>query len=531
MSVPSSVIYILSDVPLNNSYEHSLYFPSKDKQEAYFLGYHREKTFDKFTYLRPENAIKVAGDIANAQKWNYLMFKNADGKWFYHFITRVEYTSDNSVKLHIELDVLQTFMFDWNMQQCFIERNHTATDDIGHHTIDEGLDCGELIDANVVDYMFDDMCILMLSAVDDAGNSAWSKMYNGVFSGLAIHAIDPDDYADFGEWLDDMSGLGKIDAIVAMWMYPKNLVSVVGGWDNGAIRHTVQGFSPIDVVTIDDKITSTIDGYTPKNNKVFTYPYTMLYVSNNTGGSAVFRRERFDGDEFKFKLMGALSPECGVQLIPYSYNGLAISYEHGVSIGAFPSCSWDSDTYKVWLAQNQHTLEAQEQGIVIQGAMGLVGGGAGTVGGLASGNYVGAMGSALGTVGVELNALQNMMNLVAQKKDMSVQPPQARGKHSSNINLANGRCGFSFHFKTVTGEQARVIDNFFSRYGYKVNKIEKPSLCNRERFTYVKTQGCWVTGELGTENQLKIQAIFDKGVTWWNDHNSIGNFTSANPCL
>lgn len=524
MSVPSSVIYILSGVPLNNSYEHSLYFPTKDKQEAYFIGFHREKVFNKFTYLAPEKAIKVAGDVANARRWNYLMFQNDAGKWYYHFITKVEYTNDNAVKLYIELDVLQTFMFDWNMHQCFIERTHTPTDEFGQHTIDEGLEAGELVDRNVFDRMFTDWCILILCAMDEDSKSSYAKMYSGVFSGLAIYAVKTSSYKALGEWLDAKSTAGTIDAVVSMWMYPKDLVSVTDDWSSSAVLHPVQGFTSIDVATVPESIYETVDGYKPKNKKVLCYPYTMLYVTNNMGNSAMFRRERFSSnEEYKFKIMGALSPDSGVQLVPYGYNDRSIAYDYALSIGSFPTCAWDSDTYKVWLAQNQNTQENMITQSKIQAvaSMASVAGSVGTLN---------TMGAVAGLGGL-YNAYSNIQGLMAQRKDMEVQPPQARGNHSGNINLANNRCGFSFHFKTVTAEFAVMLDHYFSRYGYKYNRVEIPTLKNRERFTYIKTQGCFVTGELGTEDQLKIQAIFDKGITWWADHDSVGDFISDNPCL
>lgn len=531
MSVPSSVIHILSGVPLNNSYEHSLYFPNKDAQEAYFLGFHREKTFNKFTYLAPERAIKVAGDVANARRWNYLMFQNDAGKWYYHFITKVEYTNDSAVKLYLELDVLQTYMFDWRMHQCFIERTHTATDGIGENTVDEGLETGELIDGAVVDKMFDNLVIMILTAVSEDQKSAWSKIYDGVFSGLAIYAVEISNYAKLGTWLDQLSNDGTISAIVSMWMYPKELVNVTGSWTDGKWLHPVSGQSTIEYDAAVD-YSHEIDGYTPKNNKLYCYPYSMVYITNNLGGAATFHKERFTGtdNKYKFKLLGALAPDAGVQLVPQGYNGRSSAYDHALSLGAFPTCAWDSDTYKVWLAQNQHTNTNTIRQANIQAAVGIGTGIAGAIASAASGG-AGIGNSLLAGGAAVLNSYNTVQSLMAQKKDMAVQPPQACGNHSGNINLAHKRFGFSIHFKTVTGEYAGQIDNYFSRYGYKVNRVEVPSLRNRERFTYVKTQGCFVTGELGAEDQLKIQAIFDKGVTWWSDHSSVGDFTDDNPCI
>lgn len=522
MSVPATQIDIIGGVSLSNNYEHSLYFPNVTEQNRYFTG-KVVKTLSQFTYLKPGNVIKVSGDVSNARRWTYLRVINGDGIVWYHFITKVVYLNDSAVELHVELDVIQTYMFQWTMHQCFIERTHTATDEVGQHTIPEGLETGPLVVHEKTEHLFNNMCILMLTAMDGDGNSAWSQVYDGVFSGLGVYAIELSDYSAFGTWLDTQSRDGKIDAIVSMWMYPKELVRVSDNWGEG-LFHKVTGGTTIDTLSVTDTLDGDIDGYTVKNNKLFTYPYTMLYVSNNMGGSAVYRRELFSrlGD-YSFKVMGALAPDAGVQLAPLGYGGTYNNNDECLTVGAFPSCAWDSDTYKVWLAQNQNSQALTMTQAKIQAGAGALTAVASTF----TGNVMGAVGGMAGAY----NALSNVQGLMAQKADMEIQPPQARGAHSGNINMANGMCGFSFYTKTIQAEYARAIDQYFSRYGYKVNQVATPSLKNRSRFTYIKTQGCHIGGDVGTEDRLRIQSVFDKGITFWADHNSIGNYTADNNVL
>ena len=526
MSVPSSVIHVMSGVPLNNSYEHSLYFPSKELQFTYFAGYYRVKTFDNYTYLRPGNVIKVAGDVANARSWNYLMFQNDTGKWYYHFITKVVYLNDSAVELHIELDVIQTYMFDWDLKQCFIERMHTETDVFGEHTIPEGLETGPLMSAAVSEINLEDNYIILLMSATKDGGQAWGSMYGGVYSGLNAYAVDPADMTEFNEWLSGASTEGYIDSIVSMWMYPKELVSIMSGQESNTLKKVSGIHKNVDKV-VEDPISTTINGYTVKNQKTLCYPYTMLYVSNNMGGCATYQRELFaEGGEYTFNLRGALAPDSGVELTPRGYKTPypnSFSFEHSLSLPAFPSCAWNSDTYKVWLAQNQNTQALAQRQAVIQAGVGVVGAGVATV----SGN----IGGALGGLATTYHALTSVQSLMAQKADMAIQPDQARGNHSGNINLTHGRQGFSCYFMTITKEYAKIIDNYFTRYGYKVNTVAVPKLKTRETFTYVKTQGCTVTGSLGAEDQLKVQAIFDKGITFWNDPADVGNYNLSNKPL
>lgn len=525
MSVPSSVIHILAGVPLNNSYEHTLYFETRAEQTTYFLG-RKVKTFDKFSYLRPDQVIKVAGDVANARTWNYLMFQNDAGKWYYHFINKVVYLNDSAVELHIDLDVMQTFQFDWNLHECFIERTHTKTDEFGEHTIPEGLETGPLIRYAQSPVDMGDMCIMILMSTNSTGDQVWGKMYGGVYSGLAAYAVDTSKINKLNEWFGLANRDGFIDAIVSMWMYPKGMVSIEGDWDSDStILHTVTNVRQDIEINLDDPFHDgiSIDGARVYNNKLFTYPYTMLYISNNMGGCAVYHRERFDTDQtHTFKLEGALSPDSGVQLSPRGYKkvgGDLYNYEEGLSLPAFPTCAWHSDTYLVWLAQNQNAHKFTQAQATIQAGAGALS----AVASIPTGNINGA----LAGLGAGVQALFQTQQLMAQKADMALQPDQARGNHSGSINMTHGRPGFSAYWMCITKEYARSIDDYFTRYGYKINRVDVPQLHNRPLFTYIKTVGSLVTGEMGAEDQLKIQAIFDKGVTFWADPDEVGNFDAT----
>ena len=527
MSLPNSIIKVMSGVPLNNRYDHTLFFESIVKQEEYFNS-KVEKTFNKFTYIRANRTIKIAGIVGNAQKWNYLMVNNPNDyiPWEYYFINKVEYINDDTVELHIELDVIQTYCFIWRLKDCFIERSHTYTDEFGQYTIPEGLETGPLINSGTTEFNLDDCCILMSRSADTTGGAARSRVYGGVYSGIAVYAANLTDYAKIGEWMDNASAGGYIDSIVSIWMYPKSLVSIVGTWSDGAIWHEVKDVNKQEYFNLTDRIGETIDGYLVKNKKTLTYPYTMLYLSNNMGGSAVYRRELFDTSSgiYQFSVRGALSPEAGVMLTPGTkYKGTETNFEESLSLGGFPTCAWNSDTYKVWLAQNQHTMDHNIQQAKIQMVAGF---GAGAIA-AASGNIAGTMGG----IAAAYHGFSQIQGIMAQKEDMEIQPPQARGNHSGNINLTHGRMGFTAYLKTVTREYAIAIDNFFTMYGYKVNWLVPPTICNRSRFTYIKTVGCFVTGKIGSDDQVKIQSIFDKGITFWKDVNGVGDYYTPNDPL
>lgn len=177
----------------------------------------------------------------------------------------------------------------------------------------------------------------------------------------------------------------------------------------------------------------------------------------------------------------------------------------------------------MWLAQNRNQLNL---GTFTSGAA-VVGGAVAAVAGLATGNLAIAGAGA----GAAIGGAQKIASTLAQKADMQVQPPQARGNYSSNVNITAGKHTFSFYRKSVSAERAKVIDDYFTMYGYKINRVKTPNIHARKSHTYVKTIGCHIVANLCNEDATKIESIFDNGVTFWTDGDRIGRYTDDNSTL
>lgn len=534
MSKPQSTIYICSGVPLDSRYEHTILFESVEKQVEYFTS-KRVKTFSDYTYIRKSWDLKVSGDFESARKWNYLFFRNSDtSKYYFYFINQIEYENNGMVKLSLELDVLQTYMKDFSLSPCFIERAHTTSDNVGEHTVDEGLDTGELVNRATEDVTdLNDLCILVYSTFDPNSYNEntkkyvdWNASYYGnVFSGLGIFTVNPVDAIKFSEKLTEFSARGYIDGIVNMFMYPRNMVTLgevtssqQHTWGDGIVCKYVK-----NVKTLSKTITkqTTIGNHTIKNKKLLCYPYNVLYVTNNAGTAATYKYERFIYDnECEFKMCGCYSPEGSVKLVPRNYDGVVDNYEEGFSLGSFPTCAWNSDMYKVWLAQNQGSL-ASSAGTA---ALSIVGG----VGAIALAPFTGGVSLAVGGIMAAGSGAMSVFSMLAADQDRQIQPLQSRGAHSPSVNISYGKQTFSFYKKTVTEERAKIIDDYFTRYGYKIMRVQTPNLAARPHFTYIKTIGAHVVGEFCNEDRLKLEAIFDNGITVWKNPGEVCNFSVDN---
>lgn len=540
MSTPQTTINICSGVRLDNRYIHSIYFGASKTQQAYFAG-KVVKSFSGYSYCRKSWSIQVRATMEEARKWNYLYFQNTPtGKWWYYFINQIEYINENTVELMLELDVIQTYICDVTFNPCYVERQHSLSDVFGENEVDEGLDVGELTCAQYGDTdEIEELCVLMMAPYNPINTSAnntdktYASRYNGVFGALGVYVTPMELWQALGAKLSLLSDAGKIDGIVTMWMYPKRLVTLAPGfsWDEPEICMGVSS-----VISSQSYFTLGMAGVyppsnRPKNMKTLQYPFNFLQVSNNQGGSGVFRFERFSNlkgynpfdEDFRlnYTLYGAYSPDATVKLVFNNYD--MMPHETAMSIGNYPTCAWSADTYKIWLAQNQnqHAIAGWETGVNI------VAGAVTTAGGIISQNPALA-GAGISTV---VSGAFQIAQLNAQKKDMSVQPPQARGQHSVSVNIAEEKQCFTFYHRRLTNEQMWIVDNYFTMYGYAVKRVKTPNPRARKYFTYVKTVDCTITGDMCSEDRVAFESIMDRGITFWTDGDDIGNYDLDNKPL
>ena len=147
MAIPSGEIYLLKNVPLTATYEHTIDFQNKSDQYSYFLSF-KKYTLEKYTYIRKEREyISINLSMADLDDVNYLLFRSADGeRLYYAFVTNKMYLAPNSSNIFYSIDVMQTYMFDYEFKESYIKQAHVDRWTPEHKPIysktDEGLAYG-----------------------------------------------------------------------------------------------------------------------------------------------------------------------------------------------------------------------------------------------------------------------------------------------------------------------------------------------------------------------------------------------------
>lgn len=102
----------------------TMYFENEEKQKQYFENHNSRILLNDFSFYPPhyKNTITLTNnDVDFKSKINYLRLTYND-KYYYYFIRNIIYVSEDVIKLEIEMDVIQTYMFNINFNYADIDR-------------------------------------------------------------------------------------------------------------------------------------------------------------------------------------------------------------------------------------------------------------------------------------------------------------------------------------------------------------------------------------------------------------------------
>ena len=503
------------------------------------------------TYQRKDNVIRYPAHIDSIIEYNYVMYQNHNytNKWFYAYIVRMEYVNDNMTNIYIKCDPYQTWQFDIEFKKSFVEREHVNDDTVGLHTIPENLETGEYI-CNSVSKVYEGdanttVCAMCSDIPDEVKNTLSVKLsyYNGILNGCYILAFNPESFdLSISNFLRAMDKLAKAEGVVSIFIVPNSLIdgsieyklvscNVGGGQVIEFSCGALPSSSSAKVLATSSSFTvpATLNGYTPKNNKLRTYPFSYFYASNFAGSDVEYHYEDFSNGSVSFKTIGSITPGCSIRCVPLNYKKLSDSgtstnsFNAGISVAKYPICSWRSDVYINWLTENGINQAVQ---IAASGASIL----GGTIAAL-SAPFTGGVGGVAG-VGAITAGVTGIANVLAQDYQHSLVPDQAKGNtNTGDVIFSSGHLDVSVYKMSIRSEYAQIIDDFFSAFGYKVNNVKIPNITGRRNWNYVKTIDVNIEGYIPQEDLNEIKGMFNNGVTIWHNPATFLDYSQNNDII
>lgn len=514
---PQAEIILCKGITWDNTYKHvRLYKTEMDL--LLFLRSHAAFTITNAAPVRfGEAIVKLPYDSVKAAECNYMAFWNKpieNDRWHWAFITGVEYVSKNSCRVRYELDIFQECIFRCDItQKTFIKRSHipVSKDTVGANTQPENFELGNYrqlgnrYQAPSADEQ-SKRAIVFACSTDTNGSARPGEMVQGVYSSMTYQIYSSWEEGNIEEingFINDMTENGLIDSIVKIFQMPYVFATPITRDDFRVKIPRIQyGELPI----------------TPKNGKMYTYPYCYIEASNNQGQTVKYRFEDFAGgqeDTCDFMYMVNLDPNPTLVLVPLKYMRTAKNFDSAITFNGYPTCTIGVDAFKAWLAQTTSSLAIDRMADAFTAGTGIS----------ISDNLKDVFGAISGAV--SLGSSGGVGNAIKQVTQALNKADGAKGVQSNNLmTTLNADCIYIYR-KCIKAEYMRIIDDFWTMYGYPINRLQTPDVNSRKYWNYIETANCGFTGDVEMDMLAKFRAIFDNGVTIWHTDN-VGNYNLAN---
>lgn len=507
----------LCKTPLELDNENQLTFPSRQAQINYFQSSGvLFRAFSDVTFIRKpvdgevQNFINLEIPINQAYNCNYIMYQNTGDptRYFFAFVTRLEYVSETTTRFHLQSDAFQSWQFDLTYNQSFIERQ-TPLDYNDKNTLADSVAVGQLVERLTQNVHFTGGYFAFCSTDITQDDPTESIPY-----ALKVGDYNIPCWTLFWE-LTEVEKMGKVLGHIANNGYSDRIMSVVYVpfiVDTSLIK--LQPFTEYGGFNLATECpttnlkkdvildTSSFVGY----GKEFTFPYAKVIVEDfSTGQTIELAPEKFEDGVIKFEVQGTISETPTYRVIPKGYEGQYLAYNHALVTKCSTTLPIVNNLYAKYLMENKDINSMNKINSfssLVSGAMtgtptGMILGGASTLQSIAS-------------ITMQENQASKLGNSVTAISDGALE----------RVVFQNGFKISLYRMDEYHRERAR---NFWKMYGYPVGSLATPNINTNANYNYIKMVNPNIDGKIVPQDELQqIKAMFEKGVTLWHNYGTMG---------
>ena len=340
----------LCRVAWDDSYKDVVSFESPESRNEYFDSLKSESiVLDNYTYLKPNEPITIDVPFHKAYTFNYLIVDNpktddpddVTPPRFYYFIEGAAMLNPATTALTLQLDVFQTYLWQFRLGICYVERGHLAMAAMHNRlasgkynnaetmrifgVASEGLDVGSeytISRAEMFDLSAKKWAVIIQSNTDLASDwgtrdnpslkTADGQMTDGLASGCNVYAIESWDYSEFMKKVRDAPWVAK--GIVSISAFPKTVLTDGPSVSLNGINAHFLGDTPDEGVyfTSDEPILDQLGRLTSADfkfvDKLKCFPYSVIEIVNYQGNSLLLKPEMVNDAKLTLKQMACAAP-------------------------------------------------------------------------------------------------------------------------------------------------------------------------------------------------------------------------------
>ena len=304
--------------------------------------------------------------------------------------------------------------------------------------------------------------------------------------------------------------------------------------------------------------------YIPKNNKLLTYPYVSFEI-NGYGERNELKYENWSTEQPRVFICSKFLPGSCIFVFPENYEGVRYNYDAGVASQPLPILPYTIDKFKneynATINSRTAAVTSLTETSISNGIYSVLGGAAGIgaaagrttksinpvgeqgplplnqatkysmTGSMAGGIAKSAVDGGQGLTGALMSYHQGMREFEAQLRDVENRPLAIANQNAApSLPALNSNSAAPYIvWKSIRKEFAQKIDDFFTRYGYKVSKYKEVDIHTRPVYNFLKCNQARVEGSIPNEDLMQIKTILEKGITFWHDPSKILDYSVDNP--
>lgn len=518
------------------------------------------------------NTIKVMLPFGQVNTCDYLYFVNPsyENKYYYCFITDIRYVNDATTEIEYVEDIFMTWCNDMQLGYSFVRRESVSRD-YYFETRNEVEDYG--INSVYHTYYRNDIgasytqanqfvCVCTNDLLDSNGDvessittSAGDNMNFKDINDFSMNCSKPDNLLYYIANLSSQSACARLskmlinanaENIISVFPVPRicipahaylsltlqasidtiAIVTSAGIPENSRPQGTLASdyqtfnYSPtaqsasFTDYSIQTMVNNVFKQTAMRNRKMYNSPYCNIRVVNNYGGYIDLNPQMIlnasgatlnpSNVTILFTIKGSLFLSPKVQLT-VGYDGFNDNPNYKLDLVPQPSLPITSDVAKEWYRQNV-------LGETINMTMGLARVGAGIA------LSATGIGSTMG-LGMAMSGLAEIGNYASDIWKVEHLPMSTTGGSDAGIGARSfGLDKFTIEFQSLDKEVGIDIDNYFTKYGYRVEQLKDVpfGLNGRSYFYYVQTDNLTIKGNVPAYAKAGIKRIYDKGIRLWS---------------
>lgn len=491
---PETTVYLFKATGVDN--ENQPFFTSESEKLSWYQS-HTYKVFNEYSYQRENREfIRVEGKAEQLRDYDMMCFRNSEYRYIFCRVEEVEFINPNTADIYYTIDYMQTYIDVCTFGKCWVEREMVENDWNGdkpnlRFLNSEGLETGPLFRGYVANTLADGFAgreVVVLSALDENAepnvSSNWDTWANSSYP-RAVNRIkfNNANFTQLGIMLEKYVEKGALNSIIGVFLVPTpdptQVINVPVNWND-------------------------INGYTPVNAKCWSSEFVKWALMNKQGEEIYLQPEYVCWDnKLTIRIESNFCDGIGgsyAYCFNYDWGNTEVfnPFQFGIYMPWNCQIAYAGGGYYDWAAQNSGSV------------------GAGIFGDILAGGIQGAF---LGRPieGAVIGGSRHAFGAIGKMIDASVSPSYMCGPgKGSGLFYALSQIGFDLNLISPSIECIRSIDEYFGRYGYRINQYKIPNVNTRPKWNFVKTAGAICRGPFGKKAQNYMQNLMDNGVTFWH---------------